>query len=108
MWRWVVAGRGIPMLRQSSHNGCWSIMCASINALHYQTYACCLLMRVLPGHLLLDSLTIRYVNALTYLGQEETVMSCRILNLNNPSWFVLAGMFSVCLAGSTLAQSTGR
>jgi len=35
-------------------------------------------------------------------------MICRILNLNNPWWIVVAGIFSLCLAGSTLAQPGGR
>lgn len=33
-------------------------------------------------------------------------MSCQILKLNNPSWFVVAGIFSLCLAGSSFAQRT--
>jgi len=31
-------------------------------------------------------------------------MSCRIPNLHRPSWFVAAGIFSLCLASSTPAQ----
>ena len=33
-------------------------------------------------------------------------MSCQILNLNNPSWLVVAGIFSLCLASSSFAQRT--
>src|SRR5438477_8276755 len=31
-------------------------------------------------------------------------MSCQILNLNNPLWLVVAGIFSLCLASSSFAQ----
>jgi len=33
-------------------------------------------------------------------------MSCQILNLNNPLWLVVAGIFSLCLASSSFAQRT--
>ena len=33
-------------------------------------------------------------------------MSCGMLNPNNPLWFVVAGLFSLCLTSTTLAQRT--
>src|SRR5437899_7969367 len=39
-------------------------------------------------------------------GRRRFSMSCQILNLKNPSWFMVAGIFSLCLASSSFAQRT--
>jgi hypothetical protein len=46
----------------------------------------------------------RCMNRAHLLGQEEVLMSCRILNLNNASWFVVTGVFSLFLTSAALAQ----
>jgi hypothetical protein len=42
--------------------------------------------------------------ALTYQEQEDILVSYRLVCVKSPAWFLVAGMFSLCLAGPALGQ----